>query len=67
MTVLIIEQLKEFKRLEPELTFGELLFQAFRPKNLKGSDLENIKWLREVKDNDFFTAFEKAITFSKEE
>lgn len=61
MTPLILELLKTISKEEPTLKFGELLYTLMRPKYLKNSKMEDIKWLREVKDNDFYTAAEKAI------
>lgn len=59
--IMMFDLLKDISRMYPEYSFGEVLFTLLRPKYLKGAvPVENIKWLREIPDNDFFTAAEKA-------
>lgn len=63
MKQLLINKLKELSIAEDSsYTFGQVLYTMMRPKFLKNSDLSKVSWLKDIPDNDFMTALEKAIT-----
>lgn len=65
---LIIEQLGVFSKTVPGFSFGELLYSILRHKNLKcRTGKESIAWLKDIEDNDFYTAVERAIKFDQNE
>lgn len=67
MNQIMLKQMSELAKLQPELTMGELLYSVLRPSMCGKTTMEQVSFLRELKDNDIMTGLEKAIEKAKNE
>lgn len=63
----MLKQISELAKLQPELKMGELLYSILRPSMTGKTTMEQVSFLRELKDNDILTGIEKAIEKAKDE
>lgn len=65
--LLIIDEFRKLSQANPEYSFGELVYTILRKPNMRDKPASaDIKWIREVSDNSFYTACERAIESEKE-
>ena len=70
LPLFIVDKLADLCKEYPNYSFGEILFSVLRKQSMRTKPTpgnEDILWIREIEDNEFLTACEKALDTEKEE